>query len=59
MDAGYTPVIQMLSRSKDKQYIISQEGEPLLQKEYDSYYKKDINVPYTLAQSLRANKMDL
>lgn len=43
---AYTPSIQMLGRSKDKNYIISPEGEPLLQKEYDTYYKNDINVQF-------------
>lgn len=41
---GYISTIQMLGRSEDKQYIVSQEGEPLLQKEYASYYKNDIDV---------------
>jgi hypothetical protein len=43
---AYTPSIQILGRSKDKKYIISPEGEPLLEKEYDSYYKNDINVQF-------------
>jgi hypothetical protein len=46
MNPGYTANIQFLGRSKDKKYIVSPEGERLLQKEYDSYYKNDIDVKY-------------
>jgi mannosyltransferase OCH1-like enzyme len=46
MDMGYTSTFQMLGRTSDKKYIISPEGETLLQKEYDSYYTEDINVNF-------------
>lgn len=41
---GYTSSIQILGRSEDKLYIVSPEGERLMQKEYESYYKKDVDV---------------
>lgn len=41
---GYTSTIQILGRSEDKLYIISPEGEQLMQKEYESYYKNDVDV---------------
>lgn len=44
LEMGLTPTMQFLGRSECKKYIISPEGEPLLQKEYDSYYNKDVDV---------------
>lgn len=42
--AGTTRTIQIFSRHSDKVHIISPEGERLLVKEYDSYYKNDVDV---------------
>lgn len=44
LTTGYTSTIQILERSEDKEYIISPEGEKLMQKEYKSYYKNDVDV---------------
>lgn len=44
LTAGYTSTMQFLARSDDKLYIISPEGERLMQKEYESYYQKDMDV---------------
>ncbi len=41
---GYTSTMQILGRSEDKVYIVSPEGERLMQKEYPSYYKNDMDV---------------
>jgi hypothetical protein len=41
---GYTSTMQILGRSEDKLYIISPEGERLFQKEYETYYIKDMDV---------------
>lgn len=46
LEMGSTHTVQMLGRSDDKKYIISPEGERLLQKEYDSYYKTDVDVSF-------------
>jgi hypothetical protein len=42
--AGYTHTSQMLARHEDKIHIISPEGERLFVKEYETYYKKDVDV---------------
>jgi hypothetical protein len=42
--AGYTKTLQILHRHQDKVHIISPEGEKLFVKEYDTYYKKDVDV---------------
>jgi hypothetical protein len=47
---GYTSTIQILGRSEDKLYIISPEGENLMQKEYPSYYTNDIDVKFHYPQ---------
>lgn len=41
---GYTSTMQILGRSDDRVYITSPEGEYLMQKEYPSYYKNDMDV---------------
>ena len=41
---GYTATMQILGRSEDRLYITSPEGENLMQKEYPSYYKNDMDV---------------
>jgi hypothetical protein len=41
---GYTSTMQILGRSEDGLYIVSPEGERLMQKEYPSYYKNDMDV---------------
>jgi hypothetical protein len=41
---GYTSTLQILGRSEDKLYIVSPEGEQLMQKEYPTYYKNDMDV---------------
>ena len=54
--SGYTKTIQMLCRHEDKYHIISPEGERLFVKEYDTYYKKDVDVSthYPQLWSMRA-----
>jgi mannosyltransferase OCH1-like enzyme len=42
--SGYTRTIQMLARHEDKKHIISPEGERIFMKEYDTYYKNDMDV---------------
>lgn len=46
LNPGFTNKIQMFGRTNDGKYIVSQEGERLLQKEYDGYYKNDVLVQY-------------
>ena len=41
---GYTGTMQILGRSEDRLYITSPEGENLMQKEYPTYYKNDMDV---------------
>lgn len=42
--AGYTHTLQMLARHEDKVHIVSPEGEQIFVKEYNSYYKNDVDV---------------
>lgn len=44
LEMGITSTMQILGRSEDKQHIISPEGENLLIKEYETYYKNDVDV---------------
>jgi len=48
LSPGYMPGVQILGRSES--YIVSPEGELLIQKEYPSYYKKDIDIRYHYPQ---------
>ncbi len=41
---GYTSSMQILGRSEDGLYIVSPEGERLMQKDYPTYYKNDMDV---------------
>jgi hypothetical protein len=41
---GYTSTMQILGRSEDGLYIVSPEGERLMQKDYPTYYKNDMDV---------------
>ena len=46
LDAGSDLTTQIFKRSGDRKYIISADGDLLLQKEYESYYKKDVDVSF-------------
>jgi hypothetical protein len=41
---GYTSTMQILGRSEDGLYIVSPEGERLMQKDYPTYYRNDMDV---------------
>lgn len=41
---GYTSTMQVLGRSSDGVYIVSPEGEHLMEKNYPSYYNNDMDV---------------
>lgn len=44
LDAGQDSTMQILKRSECKKYIVTSTGDNLLKKEYESYYKKDVDV---------------
>lgn len=44
LDAGQDSTMQMLKRSPCGKFIVNSEGQHLLKKEYESYYKKDVDV---------------
>lgn len=44
LELGTTPTMQFLARSACGKYIVNEEGERLMQKEYDTYYKTDVDV---------------
>jgi hypothetical protein len=46
LEAGKDSTTQIFKRSIDRKYIISAQGDMLIKKEYDSYYKKDVDVSF-------------
>ena len=50
LQAGTSDNVQILRRSEDRAYIISAEGDVIMQKEYPTYYNKDVDVMYHYPQ---------